>query len=130
MNDSIRDLFERVKKRAAQAGVKVEGAVKSAGEKTAELVEGAKIKLHIAELQGQCKDIFRDIGALVYAAHKNPNTDTESVEAMLARLDAINEEIKEFRERYNELKQVKRCPKCGLEAGKKDSFCRRCGESL
>lgn len=130
MNENINDLLERIKRGAAIAGETVERTVKAAGEKTGEFVEGAKINLHIVDLQMREKDIQRDIGALVYEAHKDANTNTERVDGMLEELDALHEEIRECKERYAEVRQHRVCPACKADIGRKDDFCRKCGEKV
>lgn len=130
MNDSLQNLLKRIKRGAAHAGKAVDSAVKTAGEKTGELVETARLNLHIADLQTRVKEVLRDIGALVYATHKDPNTDTEKVDKMLEELDGIHREIADYRERVSALKQRKFCRGCGAEVGRKDEYCRFCGAYL
>ena len=108
----------------------MDGAVKAAGEKTGELLETAKLNLHIADLQTRVREVLRDIGALVYAAHSNPNTDTEKVDGMLDELDRLHQEIAEYRARVSALRRRKRCHECSAEVGQKDEYCRFCGANL
>ena len=130
MNENLTNLLERIKHGAEQAGKAAESAVKTAGEKTGELVETAKLNLHIADLQIRVKEILRDIGALVYSAHKHPNTDTEKVDAMLQELDSLHKEIADYRERVSALKHRKFCRECEAEVGRKDEYCRYCGARM
>lgn len=130
MNDNVSNLFERLKRGAAQAGKAAETVVKTAGEKTGELVETARLNLHIADLQMRVKEVHRDIGALVYAAHRDANTDTEKVDKMLEELESIHKEIADYRERVSALNHRKFCRECEAEVGRKDEFCRYCGARL
>lgn len=130
MNETINELLEHIKRGAERAGGAVERTVRAAGEKTGEFVEGAKINLHIVDLQMRVKDILRDVGALVYDAHRDPNTDTERVDAMLKELDDLHEEIKECKDRYAEVRQRRVCPACKADVGRKESFCGKCGEKM
>jgi hypothetical protein len=130
VNDNVNSFFERVKRGAAQAGKAVDRTVRTAGEKTGEVIETAKLNLHIADLQMRVKDVHRDIGALVYATYKNPNTDTDKVDKMLEELDSLHREIAGYRERVSALKLRKLCGECNAEVGRKDEYCRYCGAGL
>ena len=127
MNDRIQDLLDSVKEKSREAGHKIEAVVSIAEKKATVLLETRRINMQIVDLNAKCKGIYRAIGELVYAAHRDPNTDTECVDGLLAALDEYQEEIEELKAKYYTIQRPNACTDCGKALGRDDAFCRFCG---
>ncbi len=68
------------------------------------LVERSKIKARIAKLEDEKKDLYRTLGERFYALSKEPNPDGGELEALCAKLDALQKEIDEKREEDERIK--------------------------
>lgn len=130
MNESVRELFEKVKQTANQAGQVAGRTFDSAKVKAGELWEITKINGQISNLGLQQGEVLREIGQMVYDAYKDPNTNTDQVDELLEAIDKIKSETAELRRRAMEIKQVRVCSGCGLECALEDRFCKNCGEDL
>ena len=67
-------------------------------------VERSKIKARIAKLEDEKKDLYRTLGERFYALSKEPNPDGGELEALCAKLDALQKEIDEKREEDERIK--------------------------
>ncbi|MDR0248876.1 MAG: hypothetical protein LBI44_04370 [Oscillospiraceae bacterium] len=130
MNERVRLILEHVKSAAHSAGEAAGRTWDSAKTKTGEIWEVTKLNLHISDLQQRITETYQDIGELVYRAHREPNTDTEAVDDLLASIDELNESAQQLRERVAELKQIRYCPGCDKQLNREDEYCRFCGRKL
>lgn len=73
------------------------------GSKSAELMEAGKMKLNKAQLESEIKTKKREIGDLVYEAHKNEEeVDAEKLTLLFEEIDKREEEIRELEEKAAE----------------------------
>lgn len=127
MNDSVKNFLGKVKSTAAVAGEAAGRTLDSAGKKAGELWEITKLNLQSSELSGEINRLMQKMGELVYAAHLDPNTDTDSVDEMLESIDEKKKAINDIARRVAELKQQKLCPRCNMASARSDNYCRSCG---
>ena len=67
------------------------------GAKSAELVETGKMKFNKAQLESEIKSKKREIGDLVYAAHKmDAEVDAEKLTLIFTEIDGLENEIEEL----------------------------------
>lgn len=132
MEDRVKELFTKVKHTAAAAGKAAAEVCKNAGERAGDLVENTKINLQIFDLNHDLDELYRDLGKLVYAAHADPEADTQAVNGLLEQVDAKKAEVDALGEKLKDLRSLVICPnkQCAARCGKDDKFCRRCGTKI
>ena len=59
------------------------------GQKAEETLACAKLRASIRELKGEIDNQLRSAGQLVYATHKGTPSDSDELQAILERLDAL-----------------------------------------
>ncbi|MDO4563750.1 MAG: zinc ribbon domain-containing protein [Clostridia bacterium] len=106
---------------------KVSEAANITGKKAGEMYETTKVKLEISELNSAAKNIYKEIGELVYAAHSNGEDNDAELEEKFAAIDEIREKLAELDERQIKIKNLKICPQCGATVPDDSSFCPKCG---
>lgn len=132
MEDRVKELFAKVKHTAAAAGKAAAEVYKNASERAGDLVENTKINLQIFDLNHELSELYLSLGKLVYAAHADPESDTQAVSGLLEQVDAKKAEIEALGEKLKDLRNSIICPnaQCAARCGKDDKFCRRCGTKL
>lgn len=94
------------------------------------MVDVAKLNVQLFDLSGEYNDVLRQLGEVMYQAHKGESQDEDKVSQLLVQADELSGKIAELKERIAALRQSRTCPNCGAVCGKDDQFCRRCGGSL
>jgi len=106
--------------------------IKTAGvayEKSEKLVDIAKIKLSIANLESETDKLYKELGKQYYKMENG--TDTKDICAEIIK--SINEKISEteaLKSQLNQVKNLKSCPKCNKSVSGDNAFCPFCGEKL
>jgi len=96
-------------------------------QKAAEIV---RIQRQISLKQGEYSKLFAEIGKLYYSAYQNGTAVEDELANLCARLDALNAEIDGLNLKLDDVKQIRRCPKCGNVQESDNRFCAFCGEKL
>ena len=130
MDDKVKELLERIRDTAGSAAVAANSTARAAGRKAGQMVDVAKLNVHLFDLNGEYGEILRQLGQVLYDTHRGREEDGEKISALLERADELNGRIDELKERIAALRQTKACPACGAACGREDSFCRRCGAPL
>ena len=94
------------------------------------MVDVAKLNVQLFDLNGEFNDILRQMGQVMYDAHRGQREEGDKVSELLERADGLSGRISELKERIAALRQARTCPSCGAVCGKEDQFCRRCGAGL
>ena len=110
--------------------IKVRTATDFAGRKTGEIVEIAKLRLAVSELEGKISREFLELGKKVYNAAKERTDCTEYVNTKAEAVDKLYLELESLNDRIAELKSEKRCSKCGFANAQDANFCQKCGTGL
>ena len=76
------------------------------------------------------EDVLRQLGQVMYDAHRGRAGGDESIPDLLARADELNEKIGGMKDRVSALRQSRTCGTCGAVCGREDKFCRSCGQPL
>ena len=118
------DFMNVVREKAAALA---KGAVKTSGV----VVETVKSSLAIADKEAETTKIFRQLGAEMYEAYKNGSeVDADSIAEKCTKLDEYFSEIESLRDKVNDLKNTKVCPKCNAKMKTDFKFCPVCGEKM
>lgn len=102
----------------------------SAGKKTEEMVEIAKVKIQIGDLRREISSLYEGLGRLVYDSRRSEESVDELVDACVEQLDEQLAALARLEERVMESKNVIRCEACGNLNAQDASFCNKCGAKL
>ena len=103
---------------------------RAAGKRAGQMVDVAKLNVQLFDLNGEFNDILRQMGQVMYDAHRGQREEGDKVSELLERADGLSARISDLKERISALRQSRACPACGAVCGKEDQFCRRCGAGL
>ena len=125
------EMIEKIKSGAVKVSKEAGRITKNAASRVETMTTDAKLKYAIRELEEKMQENFRQIGEAVYNSFKNGDEPEDFFEAF-GRLDAIEEEIGELRERISVAgaAQTGICPCCGRSTSVDDLFCSKCGAVL
>lgn len=93
------------------------------------VVEIAKLKYKLVEINSDIDDNYQKIGKLVYNAGEDEDI-TEKLKELCDEITSLSEKKEDMQESYNELVNKKQCPKCGMKLDKDFEFCPKCGHSF
>ena len=102
----------------------------TAGRKTEELVELAKLRVQIAEKRREIADLYEGLGRLVYDSRISGESVEELVEVCVAALGEEQKDLARLEERVMLSKSVIRCDACGAVNMNNAVFCNQCGEEF
>lgn len=104
--------------------------VSAAGKKTDEAVRFSKLKIKESQLNGDIKNKFEKLGALIYEMAKSGEKDNERFDALIAELDGCYEELAGIDKQFDELRNEVTCPGCGAKSKDDNAYCSKCGTKL
>ena len=130
MDDKVKELMDRIRGTASVAADACADTARVAGKKAGQMVDVAKLNVQLFDLNGEFNDILRQMGQVMYDAHRGQREEGDKVSELLERADGLSGRISELKERIAALRQARTCPSCGAVCGKEDQFCRRCGAGL
>ena len=123
------EILKKVKTGLGTAGEVAVSTANTAGEKAKVVFDKSKHSLNLLDLKSECNALYKELGKLVYAAHKGEDDNAELVEEKIAEIDAKLCEIEEVREKIDELSNIKTCS-CGAKNDKDAEYCKKCGEKI
>lgn len=126
----MEEMFDKIKVHAEKAKDGAVKITKTVIDKTNNVVNQTKIKFAISEIRGKIKDIYTEIGKTVYENYIETGDAAENITEKCVKIDALNEEMTELKERLAELKETVRCPVCDSYNHTDDVYCSKCGEKL
>ena len=130
MDDRVRNLLNRVRDSAQQAGQAAAATAQEVSRKAGSMADVTRLNVQIYELQSDVSTLLKDAGQIVYDAHLGVESDEAMLANILARLDEKNAQIMELRARIDGLKNQQTCPCCGSPCAAEDRFCKSCGAIL
>lgn len=104
-------------------------AAKKTKETSEVVVEIAKLKYKLVEINSDIEEGFKKIGKLVYNASEDEDI-TEKLKEICDDITSLSEKRDDMQENYNELVNKKQCPKCNMKLDKDFEFCPKCGHSF
>lgn len=123
-------LLHRTKKTAAGAAEAAKTGAAIMGQKAEESLACAKLRSTIRELKGEIDSELRAAGELVYATHKGSPSDSDALQAILERVDALNQDLSDAERELKIFKGTLFCDVCGAENAAINAYCRECGQPL
>ena len=102
---------------------------KSASQKTGELAKEAKIKMKMNENKAKIKDLYEEIGKIVYQKHINNDEVNikEDLDTYCSQIDEVSKEQEKLQEELLTLKNKRICENCYTEIELNVKYCPHCG---
>jgi len=102
---------------------------KSASQKTGEIAKEAKIKIKINENKGKIKDLYEEIGKIVYQKHIHGEEVKiqEDLNSYCNQIDQLSKEVEKYQEEVLALRNKRICENCYIEIELKSKYCPHCG---
>ncbi len=116
------DFFEKLGKKATET-------FNSAAEKTNKIASETKLKLKINDCKSKIKDLYQDIGKVVYQKFvSDGNLEVkEDIEEQLSKISEYTNQIEEYEKQILELANMKQCVNCKNKIERNAKFCPECG---
>ena len=108
----------------------VESGAEKVGEAAETVMDAAKAKLALLELNSALRTQLMKVGELVYATHTGDPTDSETLEEVLHRIDILKAEIREKEWELSSIRGSVVCSGCGCSNSLEHAFCSNCGKAL
>ena len=102
---------------------------KSASQKTGEIAKEAKIKMKMNENKGKIKDLYEEIGKIVYQKHIHGEEVKirEDLNSYCDQIDELSKEVEKLQEEVLSLKNKRICENCYAEIELSSKYCPHCG---
>lgn len=110
--------------------VKAKSAVDMVGERAGQFMDVSKLNINMAELKGELRKKFEDLGNIVYYGRKEGSIDEVLMDGKIKEIDELNREIESLSKRIAELKNKLICRSCGHQNENESLFCSKCGSAL
>ena len=123
-------LLHRTRQTAAGAAEAARNGAAIVGQKAEETLACAKLRASIRELRGEIDGQLKTAGELVYATHQGNPSDSDALQAILERLDALHRELEDAQRELKVLKGALLCDVCGAENAATNVYCKECGQPL
>lgn len=115
------ELFDKISKAASKT-------YKATTEKTSKIAKETKLKINVNECKKEITDKYKEIGEMVYQKSVlGEEVDKEELQAKCEEIDALTEQIVEFKNEILTINDRKTCPNCHLEIDIIYSYCPACG---
>lgn len=101
-------------------------AAKKTKETSETVVEIAKLKYKLVEINSDIDDNYMMIGKLVYNAAEDEDI-TDKLKELCDEITSLTEKRNDMQDNYNELVNKKQCPQCDAKLEKDYEFCPKCG---
>ena len=109
---------------AARAGAAI------VGQRAEETLACAKLRTTIQELREDIDRELRTAGQLVYATHQGSPSDSDALQAVLERLDALHRDLGDAERELKIHRGARFCEACGTENAAGSGYCQECGSPL
>ena len=107
---------------------KIRDNMAALGVKASDTLSYARLRHQVDELQDEIMLQMCALGELVYATHCGNPSDSDDLQKILEYIDDLHDEIDAHEEQMKLLRGILRCPICGGEIRRGDSFCQHCGQ--
>ena len=102
---------------------------KSASQKTGEIAKEAKIKMKMNENKAKIKDLYEEIGKIIYQKHIHEEEVKikEDLDSYCSQIDELSKEQEKLQEEVLALKNKRMCENCYTEIELNSKYCPHCG---
>ncbi len=125
----VDDFFKSFKENASKLTKACESVTKDAVSAVGNKTKEAKLRYSMHEVKERIQNNYAEIGKSVYESFKTGNPE-EDFSVIFGRIDALNDELEEIKQRLYEECNVEICSDCGAFVASKDAFCHKCGAKV
>ena len=123
------EVFNKIKERAIKAKDEAAKITKHMMGKTNDVISKTKLSFAISEAESKIKDMYVTIGKKMYDLYTQNGEGDEELLECYQKIDTLNSEIAELKEKISELCDVVVC-ECGEHNKKEAVYCAKCGKKL
>lgn len=105
---------------------RINGLTQSA-QKTADI---ARLQRQVNLKQDEFGALFTEIGKLYYDYRQRGVQPAEAMDVLCDKVDALAAEITGLKLKLDDMREIRRCPKCGSVQNNTNRFCANCGTQL
>ena len=87
MDDKVKELLDRIRDTAAGAADAANQTARAAGKRAGQMVDVATLNVQLFDLNGEFNDILRQMGQVMYDAHRGQREEGDKVSELLERAD-------------------------------------------
>ena len=99
--------------------------------KVAEIYANTKLKLTISERKAQLRNLYRELGEIVYRASIGDGDDVkDDIEDKISEITLAREILDEMQKSEMQSKNLKACPYCDAKVPQGAKFCSNCGNEM
>ena len=97
MDDKVKELLDRIRDTAAGAADAANQTARAAGKRAGQMVDVAKLNVQLFDLNGEFNDILRQMGQVMYDAHRGQREEGDKVSELLERADGLSARISDLK---------------------------------
>lgn len=116
-------IFDDIGKRVAEVA-------KNATKMTRDMADTTRLNVQISGKQEEIDKLYAQIGMAYFARYQAGGGAADSMDELCAQIARLSEEKRSLQQQIDEIKQMRRCPKCGSVQPKESAFCSSCGNRL
>ena len=105
-------------------------AAQAVGKVAGQFVDMSKLRLNLAELNGEINKQYQALGQFVYESRKAGNVDETGLGEKFAALDELYAQFSAVSAQLASLQNKVTCPACGKQVETDSLFCSHCGMKL
>ena len=90
MDDKVKELLDRIRDTAAGAADAANQTARAAGKRAGQMVDVAKLNVQLFDLNGEFNDILRQMGQVMYDAHRGQREEGDKVSELLERAEGAD----------------------------------------
>ncbi len=110
--------------------VKAKELLDITGDKVGEVIDTQKVKYNIARTNADINKNFELLGRLYYSRIQENNVDDEAIDAIVAEIELLKDNIREYEIELTLSKGGCVCEECGTANDGEADFCKKCGKAL
>ena len=123
-------LLRRTKSTASDVAETARSGAAAVGQKAEDALVYAKLRRAVRDLEEEIALQMQAVGEMVYATHKGNPSDSDALQAILERVDALNQDLSDAERELKIFKGTLFCDVCGAENAAINAYCQECGQPL
>lgn len=109
---------------------KGKNVVSSAGKVAEDTARFSKLKMRESQLNNSIRSDYEKLGELIYQMAKSGEKDDAAFDEKIATIDGYYAELADIAKKFDEIKNLVTCEKCGNKCKDDMSYCPKCGAKL
>lgn len=105
-------------------------AATAVSKKAAIVYDASKHKITAAEIRGEINKKLKELGKFTYKSRVYNTDMNEQIDAAIAEIKELKENLEIINAHIDELKNQKKCPQCEARIPKNSVYCNICGAKL